>query len=187
MAGKVASEAKVTPKKKTEEPVTLEPRAATPEELAKQAANDAVQATFREFMPMFQQLLANQNAPAAPVKQEMNSVQARVMQTINRNFDKRVAHNNEFVKILANSPRKDYVVMSIPRVFAKYFGSQLPVGLNGSVIQVPVNGRPFRVHKLYVPIIKQALEYKDQKIAFMESTNFEDIAEVPDVGSLGRM
>jgi hypothetical protein len=191
MPGKVAKEATITnkdTKKETKEEV--KPRQATNEELVAQIAGEAVRASMKEFMPMFgnilRQVADQKQTPVnatVKVQEDYRSVQSKVIDKINRNFDDRMRRNKRFLEKMYRAPKSDYVVMRIPRVYAKYFGSELPVGLNGSVIQVPVNGQPFRVHKDFVPIINQALEYKDQKISFMEDTNFEDVAEVPE-GSL---
>jgi len=195
MAGKVAEEAKVTSKEVTkEEVITLEPKPMTNEQMIAKVAGDAVAATMKEFLPMFGEILKQvseqKQTPVnatVQIKEDYRSVQSRVIEKINKNFDNRMTKNKQFLERLYSSPKSDFVVMRIPRVYAKYFGSFLPVGLNGSVIQVPVNGQSFRIHKHFVPIIEQALEYKDQKIAFMEDTDFQDIAEVPEVGSLGNM
>lgn len=181
MAGKVADEAKVTQSKKEEQVPDLTIRPQTNEELISQVANSSIKETMMAMMPMFQEMLsANRQEAASQVasKEQFSSIQSRVMNDVNKQFDQRMARNRKFVETLANSPKSDYRIMSIPQIYAKYFGSELPVGLNGSVIQVPINGRRFRVHKKFVPIINQALKFKDQKVAFMEDTEGVDLAEV---------
>ena len=192
MAGKVADKAQITETKKDVE--TVEPKQANTQEMAAQIAGEAVRETMKEFMPMFSKILesvANNQQPQQTanviLQEDLRSTSQKVIARMNREFDARVARNQNFMKKLADAPRSDYVIMSIPRVFAKYFGSQLPVGLNGSVIQVPINGRPFRIHKAYVPIIQQTLNYEDQKIAFMEQTDFEDVTEVDSLQTVGRV
>lgn len=188
MAGKVGQESKVTPKPVKTPVKEIKPRPATNQELAAQIAGEAVKQTMKEFMPVFEKLLEKNQAPVTvQLEDNLSSIQSRVVRDIQKQLDRRITENKRFMQSLVNAPASDYITMRIPRVFAKYFGSQMLVGLNGSVIQVPVNGRPFRVHKHYVPIINQKIEYEDQKIAYMEQTNFEDIAEVPDAQSIGRI
>ncbi len=192
MAGKVGQKAQVTNGKTDNKAEIVKARQATPEELAAQIAGEAVKQTMKEFMPMFATLLEGvQNQKQTPVQavvnvqEDLSSIQSRVVRDMNRQFDNRVRDNKQFMEKLANAPVSDYRTITIPRMFKKYFGSQLLVGLNGSVISVAIDGRPHRVHKHFLPIIRTKLDYEDQKIDFMERTDFSDVVEVTDVGSIG--
>jgi Asp-tRNA(Asn)/Glu-tRNA(Gln) amidotransferase C subunit len=138
-----------------------------------------VSKTMESVIPFMQQ---SQPVPQTPQRQEtVKEVQARVIAQMNKEFEYEVRENAKFIQKLANCPKKDIRYISIPRVFAEYIGEYLLVSLNGSVINFPVNGRRYPVHKDFVPIIQQKVEYEDQKIDFMQKTGNRDIVEVSDV------
>lgn len=113
-------------------------------------------------------------------------VNQRVVREMNTEFEEVVQANKEYMRKIAQAPKKDFRIISIPQVYRKYFGPTLPVGINGSFVTVPVDGRPHRVHKDFYSIIKRKLDYEDNKISYMEQTNFSDTLEVPDRDTLGQ-
>ena len=153
---------------------TVEPRPQNQSDLV--AAT--VAATMKEMLPYLQAQQAPQREAVMPPG--AREARAKVIANMNREFDMEVRRNTDFIHKLAKSPKSDYVTLSIPRVFREYIGDYLLVGLNGSVINFPVDGRPHRVHKAFVPIIRQKVQFEDQKIDFMERTERSDVAEFSD-------
>lgn len=120
------------------------------------------------------------NAPKEQVQKTTTDARKDAVRKLNAVFDG-VRHQNEaFLQKLAKAPRSDFVTVTIPRVYRKYFGSQIMLGLNNSVISIPVDGKRYQIHKHFVPILEQKLQYEDEKIGFMEQTNFEDVRYVTD-------
>lgn len=140
-----------------------------------------ISSTISETMKAMQSNL-NQQAQTSEMSK---SDKEKVISRINKTYDRRVNENKRFLQRLANAPESDYRYISIPRVYAKYLGSNIPVSINGSVITIPVNGKRYKVHKYYVPIIRQRIEYEDEKISYMDQTDFSDVLEV-DHGDLGQ-
>lgn len=182
MAGKVAKEASITetkPKEITEE--------MSMENVAKEAAKGAVADAMKEITPLFQamvdKLTKDDNKPdlAKQIEGMMGKSEVRSMKQLEKQFDRRLNENNRFIQGMFNAPRKDLRWIRIPRIYRKHIGSQLPVGLNGNVITIPVDGNSYLVHKDYLPIINQKLEYEDQKISYMEDSGYEDISEVDQI------
>lgn len=119
-------------------------------------------------------------------KESVKNVKERLVREMNEEYERIIKENRQFMEKLARSPKSDYRKVAIPKVFRKYFGSQLVVGLNGSFVTVPVDGRPHRVHKDFYSIIMSKLDYIDDKVDSMERTDFTDVMEVDDRESLGQ-
>lgn len=106
----------------------------------------------------------NMRMPQAPIvvqKDDANIVKAeRALKEKQRQF-------NNFVNGLI-SGRGNYRTITIPKVYRKWTGD-ITAGLNGVVIKVKADGRPYRVHKSFVPIIINKLRYVDDKVSTMQS------------------
>lgn len=50
------------------------------------------------------------------------------------------------------------VKVSIPKQMASVLGSSLPVGINGCVIVIPVDGKQYEVPEAYAEILHQSLQ-----------------------------
>lgn len=186
MAPKVAKEASIKVKEKST-PKKVEPKVSQ-EQIAKEAASEAVNSTLQGVMPLFQEMIKQLQEGNKPNRQlqgqleeAMGNQRTRVVKVIQKNLDRRINENKKFMDRLANAPRSEFAYIRIPRLYKKYFGSQLPVGLNGSTIQIPIDGRRHLVHKAYIPIINMKLEYEDQKVDYMEQSGYEDIEYVDDI------
>jgi len=186
---KIKEQSANTPAKK------VEPRPETTEELMARISQESVGKTLEAVMPMFERLMSNVESgrmTPAQAKREasqsqrvMNDRQA-VVNEMNREFNRQVTENKRFMEKLARSPESDYTTIRIPRVFKQYFGSALKAGLNGSVIQIPIDGRSYKIHKKFLPIIQRKLDYEDQKIDFMERSGYDDTAEVSDIADASK-
>ena len=191
MAGKVADKGTITKKSDSIDDIAVLPvREETKEELIARVSEETTSKVFKEIMPFIERIVdkvGETKQPIVEVKEDLSSMQSRIMRDMNRQFDARVNKNRGFVERIANAPREDLRRVSIPRMFKKYFGPQLLVGLNTSVVSIPIDGRVHLVHKDFLPIIRMKLDYEDQKIDFMEQTDFEDITEVSDVQSIGNV
>lgn len=116
------------------------------------------------------------NKGAEPqAKQTGDNVRKRVVQEWSNRFDQVKAENDKFIRSLAATPKSELVPVKIPQMYRNYFGSQLPVGLNGSIITIPINGRTQYVPKALYNIIARKLEYEDSKIAFMQDNENSDV------------
>lgn len=118
------------------------------------------------------------------IEKTTKQVKERVINQMNSEYDRVIKQNKEFMMRIAKAPKSEYRMIRIPQVYRKYFGSQLVVGLNGSFVTVPIDGRAHRVHKDFYSIIQRKLEYEDNKISHMEQTEFTDVLET-DRESLG--
>ncbi len=130
-----------------------------------------VAATIAETMKAIMPLLSTKNEQAPATSQD---VRAAVSRAVTGAFDAELKANEAVLKMLANAPQSDFTTITIPRVYANYFGSTLPAGLNGSIINIPIDNQPHRIHKAYLPIIKTSLDYADEKIAYMNKTERND-------------
>jgi hypothetical protein len=142
-----------------------------------------IQQTVEKTMAALLPLLQKNSAVNLDDKTTQN-VRTDIVRQINKAFDKRLESNRKFMARLASAPEKEFTKIKIPRVYAQYFGPMLPVGINGSLINIPIDNKYHKVHKIYVPIIEQTLEYEDEKISFMQRTGKNDTREVTQ-GSLG--
>lgn len=62
------------------------------------------------------------------------------------------------VKAAAEALQKQSKVkVSIPKYLAKRIGSKLPLGINGAVIHVPVDGKKYDVPKSYAALLDETL------------------------------
>lgn len=118
---------------------------------------------------------SNQNQQ--PSAQNSQDVMRNVQTRMNSAFDAVEKRNRDFLHSLAKWPKERYVSVRIPRVYRRYFGSTLPLGLSGSVIYVPVDGMPHAIPDVFVPLLERKLSYEDEKIDFMERTGKADISE----------
>ena len=175
---KIVNKPKPKPAAKKQEPKSLAPT--NDDERLMKTIEQSVGKTLEGLIPL---LNKSGGEPKERTQDALHSHRERVVREINKTFDQRMKANNEFLRKLASAPKEDFRYVMIPRVYGKYFGPTLPVSINGSTINVPVDGRRHKVHKLFVPIIKQKLDYEDEKIAFMEASNFEDVRYV-DQGQL---
>lgn len=149
--------------RKTREGDTIQPQTFSSEMLS-QAIAQAVASTM--------QALGQQ--PQA-IQQTSQDARVAALRRLENEFTKERKANEGFVRKLANSPESEYVTVNIPRFFRQSFGPMLHVGVNGSVIAVPIDGRPHRVHKVFVPNIRRALDYEDEKIDFMNRSEQSDV------------
>ena len=152
------------------------------EELMARLIRETTSTVLSELIPLIQQGAAPRSDKE--VQQSVKQVKERVTREMNAEFDRVVKENREFMTKLARAPKSDYRSVRIPQVYRKYFGSQLVVGLNGSFVTVPVDGRSHRVHKDFYSIIMRKLDYEDNKISHMQETDFSDVFEA-DRDSLG--
>lgn len=111
------------------------------------------------------------------VKEESTNLRERILKEMNNDFDHVLNANKRFMGQLANTPKSEMVMVQIPRVYAKYLGSVLPVGLNGSVIAIPIDNKPYLIPKRMKEIVDKTLAYEDEKISFMERTGNSDVTE----------
>lgn len=138
---------------------------------ASQFVASAVSETFKMLQPYLEK-----NAPIQEQAKTSQDIRTRVLTQINIKFDETVRKNAEFLRGLANPKKEDIVYVTIPRIYRPYFGSMLPVGLNTSFINIPIDNRPHPIHKAFLPIVMTKLGYEDEKISFMQNTNSRDIA-----------
>ena len=154
------------------------------EELVSKIVGSTTVKVMEQLLPFLQQ--GNQPKTQKEVDSTVKGIKERVVREMNSEFERVVKNNRDFMQRLSKAPKEDYRTISIPRVYRKYFGSQLVVGINGSFVTVPVDGRPHRVHKDFYSLIKRKLEYEDDKISTMEQTDFSDVFEVDGRDSLGQ-
>jgi len=172
MAGKVATEAKITEdnlknvKQNSPQPALMDA------ETVKVMMQSAISETFK----MMQPYLAQNNQAPQEVATTSDQVRGRVMRNMNNEFERVVQENNKFLRSLLNPSKEDKVYVTIPRVYKPYFGSMLPVGINTSIINVPIDNRPHPIHKAFLPIIMAKLGYEDEKISYMQATDFSDVS-----------
>jgi len=132
-----------------------------------------VATTIAETMKAIMPLLQNQhNTAAAPATSQ--DVRTAVARAVTGAFDAELKANEAVLRALASAPPESFTMITIPRVYASYFGSTMPAGLNGSIINIPIDNQPHRIHKAFLPIIKACLDYADEKIAFMNKTERND-------------
>jgi hypothetical protein len=139
-----------------------------------------VSKTFEQLAPY---LGSGDSKQKGTLREESQNVRSRIIKEINNDFAHVMNANKRFLQGLANIPRKDLVTVRIPRVYAKQFGSVLPMGLNGSVIGIPIDNKPHLIPKVFKPFLENTLNYEDEKISFMERSGNVDMAEIPE-GSL---
>jgi len=162
---KVADESTIVEKKKVE---------STNEEMISKVISETTSKVLSELMPYLQN---NTNQTPQQIQQTTKEVKERVVRELNGEYERVINENRKFMTRLAQAPKTEYKTVRIPQVYRKYFGSQLVVGLNGSFVTVPVDGRPHRVHKDFYSLIQQKLDYEDSKISHMEQTGFNDVLE----------
>jgi len=169
----VAEESAILEKGKTIQPE---------EDLISKVISQTTSKILTELMPYLQ----NNGAQRTPqeIEKTTKQVKERVINQMNSEYDRVIKENKQFMTRLAQAPKSDYRNIRIPQVYRKYFGSQMVVGLNGSFVTVPIDGRSHRVHKDFYSIIQRKLEYEDNKISHMEQTEFTDVIET-DRESLG--
>ena len=154
------------------------------EELISKIVGSTTAKVMEQLLPFLNQ--GKETKSEKEVTQTVKNVKERVVREMNSEYERVIKDNRKFMQRLANAPKEDYRTISIPRVYRKYFGSQLVVGINGSFVTIPVDGRPHRVHKDFYSLIRRKLEYEDDKISTMEQTNFEDVMEVDSRDTLGQ-
>lgn len=174
MAGKIAT----TPK------IINSPTKEVAEKLQPTSMEDIIAKTISETLKAVAPLLAGKQAEPQE-EATTSSVRTKIIKKINQEYDNAVKANTKFMASLVNAPESDYVKVIIPRVYKPYFGPMLPVGLNGSLINIPIDNRPHKVHKAYLPIILQKLRYEDEKIDFMNRTGKSDVFFVGSREDLG--
>jgi len=145
----------------------------------------AISKTLEAIMPLLQAGLPQQSQ--APVQQILssNDVRMQVSKATNTAFDREMEENRKFLAMLATAPASDFVMFSIPRIYEQHFGSVLPVSVNGSMITIPIDNRPHRIHKLFVAPARAKIDYEDEKAAFMHKHSNNDTTLV-DRNSLGQ-
>lgn len=152
------------------------------EELISKIVGSTTAKVLEQLMPFLQQ----SSAPKQQVEDTVKNARERIVVEMNKEFERVVKDNRTFVERLSKAPKSDYRTISIPQVYRKYLGSQLVVGINGSIVTIPVDGRSYRVHKDFYSLIKRKLEYEDDKISTMEQTDRSDVFEVTDSTVLGQ-
>ena len=153
------------------------------EDLISKIVGSTTAKVMEQLLPFLQ---GNTAKTDAEKQQTVKNVKERVVREMNSEYERVIKENRLFMERLSKAPKSDYRTISIPQVYRKYFGSQLVVGINGSFVTVPVDGRPHRVHKDFYSLIKRKLEYEDDKISTMEQTQFSDVIEVSDRDTLGQ-
>lgn len=141
--------------------------------------SDIISQTIQKTIEGLAPLLNRGGASPEVVQRSGESVRRDVIREINTDFERLVNANKRFLEKLANTPKSEQVVVRIPKVYAKYLGGSLPVGLNGSIIYIPADNRPYLVPKSMKAIIENTIAYEDEKIDFMERTGNSDVAEIP--------
>lgn len=169
---KVADESTIVDKKK---------EVKQDEEMISKLISQTTSKVLSELLPYLQN---NTNQSKEQIENTTKQVKERVVRDLNSEYERVIRENRKFMTRLAQAPKSEYRSIRIPQVYRKYFGSQLVVGLNGSFVTVPVDGRPHKVHKDFYSIIQKKLEYEDNKISYMEQTGFNDVIET-DRESLG--
>ena len=141
-----------------------------------ESTQDVVNKTVETVMASIAPYLQNNMQQPTPKKADtVSDVRSRVIRDMEAQFQKTLKANKNFANVLANLKPKDYTRIRIPRVYKKYFGPYLPVGINGIIITVPIDNNYHKIPKLYLPIIEKTLRYEDEKIDFMERTDNSDI------------
>ena len=136
---------------------------------------ETVAAVMKELMPMLQQ---NKGSSQPAVEQTVSGVRSKVIRDMEVKFQATVKANNRFNQSLQNLKPAQMTRIRIPKVYRKYFGPYLPVGINGVVITVPIDNNYHPIPKIYLPLIDRTIAYEDEKIDFMERTGSKDIKEV---------
>jgi len=141
---------------------------------------ETVSALMKELAPMLQ---ANNNTNnnknnAQPGAQTVSDVRSKVIRDMEVKFQDTVKANNRFTQSLVNLPKEQMTRIRIPKVYRKYFGPYLPVGINGVVITIPIDNNYHPIPKIYLPLINRTIDYEDEKIDYMERTGSKDIQEV---------
>lgn len=129
--------------------------------------------TLESLLPLLQQ---GAQPGARPVTSQ--DIRTEVSKNSQMLFDKEVRENQRFLEMVANLPDSEYEDFFIPRVFSRYVGSVLPVSINGSIINIPVNGQKYRIPKMHAAIARTKIAYEDEKANFMDRSNNNDIREV---------
>ena len=153
------------------------------EELISKVVGNTTTKVMEQLMPYLQQ---GKQADSKEYEKTVKQVKQRVVRDMNSEYQRVIQDNKNFMYKLSKAPKSDYRTITIPQVYRKYIGPYLPVAINGSFINVPINGRPYRVHKDYYSLIKRRMDYEDDKIATMERTDFSDVIEVDSRDSLGQ-
>jgi len=139
--------------------------------------SDIIAQTVQKTIEGLAPFLQRGGAPTQSMKAEGENIRTRIITEMNKDFDYVLNANKRYLEKLANTPKSEMVVIQIPRVYAKYLGSVLPVGLNASVIAIPINNKPYLIPKVMKAKVMETLEYEDEKISFMERTGSSDITE----------
>lgn len=145
---------------------------------------DLIRKTTSSVLSELIPLIQGNKPTLQQTEKTVKEARERVARQMNEEFDRVVRENRNFMLELTKAPKSDYRTVQIPQVYRKYFGSQLVVGVNGSFVTIPVDGRPHRVHKSFYNVILRKLDYEDNKISHMEQTDFSDVLEA-DRESLG--
>jgi hypothetical protein len=162
----------------------------TPVDHTAEIIEKAISKTLEAVLPLLQAYgnsQPQQQQVQQPIEQILSSSDVRRQISINTMsaFDKELAENQKFIEGLANSPESDYVMFTIPRIYQKYFGSTLPASVNGSIINIPIDNKPHRLHKLYVASARARIDYEDEKVSFMSRNGGRDYTLV-DRNTLGQ-
>lgn len=139
--------------------------------------SDIISQTIQKTLEGLAPYLNRGGAPDTSLKEQGENIRSRIISEMNKDFDHVLNANRKYLEKLAATPESEMTVVQIPRVYAKYLGSVLPVGLNGSIISIPINNKPYAIPKVMKAKVQETLEYEDEKISFMERTGYSDVTE----------
>lgn len=150
------------------------------DDVKSQDLQDLIAKTIQGTIVAIAPILAQQQS--TPNKQgSVNTLQTareQVLSDMNAQLNKAQASSAKFNKSLVEAPKSAYTTITIPKVYAKYFGPSLSVGINGNIVVIPIDNRPHRILKLHYGLAMQAINYEDEKIAYMEASGNRDIRYV---------
>ena len=158
----------------------LTPQSTDPDML-REMISSTTSSVMKEILPLLEQ---SRKDHSKELDAEM--LKKRATHRMNKEFDEAVSRNKKFLEKMAKLPQSEYRTIRIPKMYRKYLGSSLPVGINGSIIYIPIDNKPHRIPKEYYALAQRKLEYEDDKNSVMESTDRSDIHEVDSIESLGQ-
>lgn len=98
---------------------------------------------------------ANSPALAGVSETHRQELSTQLQTTLSSKINNRLRSGNAFFSAMANS--KARVNITIDSIYREFIGNFLPVTLNGSMIKIPVDGKPHLVHPAHAALAREKL------------------------------
>ena len=130
----------------------------------------------KDLKEIISTVLEAANAAPAPAKTTVADT------SLNQEINRRIKEGDIYNSRLAKDTRRERI--TIDKLYVPYTGTSVTSSINGSVIKVPVDGKPYEVHPAHYAAIRGYLTYiSDQIERNSGNDDFLGIAE-GDVGKI---